>query len=137
MPSHVFPEDGCPLHHPQHEINVVSQWSLPIEGIPILVESLLEVIVIEWAFDKEEVIHDKGIDLGQLIDASVEEVDAEPRLDADVVDQPMHVDQDVHRDVDRVPRLVKGLHEDGDEVQAETVAVLCMAVVDFSCYTWE
>ena len=70
--------------------------------------ALLEVIVIEGAFDKEEVIHDEGIDLSHLINASIEEIDAEPCLDADVIDQSMNVDQDVHRDVDCVPRLEKG-----------------------------
>ena len=71
---------------------------------------LPKIIVIERPLNKEEIVHDKRVNLCQLINRPREGVDGEVVLHVEVVNQSKDIDKDIHADVHRVPRINKRLY---------------------------
>ena len=97
MSSHMLSQHCSSFHDSKHQVYIVSQRSIGVEGIP-------EIVIVEGSFYKKEVVHDESINLCQLIDGSCEGVDSQVIFHVEMIDQAEGVDENIHADVGRVPR---------------------------------
>ena len=79
----------------------------------LLVDLAPETLVVELPLDEEEIVHDEGVDLGQLIDGPVEDVEGHVLSEVDLVLESVDVEEHVKGYVDCVPEWGRGYMKTG------------------------
>ena len=59
--------------------------------------------MVELPLDEEEIIHDEGVDLCELVDGAIEDIEGDILLEIALVDEPVDVQEDIHGDIDGIP----------------------------------
>ena len=69
----------------------------------VLVDFAPEILVVEFPFDEEEIVHHQGVDLCQLIDRPVEHVQGHIFPEVYLVFESIDIEEHVEGDIDCVP----------------------------------
>ena len=69
----------------------------------LLVDLAPETLVVELPLYEEEIVHDEGVDLGQLIDGPVEDVEGHVLSEVDLIFESVDVEEHIKGNIDCVP----------------------------------